>query len=189
MVVLATVDELVVRSLCIQRTALDLQGKFTQPSWRSFIFSQLNFHGSSITLPKRRQPTVSVPRLIRLFLSYHFADTWVRAVAKSAAQVTALNAGILDGSCHCWVVYVGREPGIYYTMCVSRPLSLLRPPNSFWPSEEADQQIKSCPGQQYRHKGSKSEVLASYTQWFQEGKVEKWVELTDDVVLPRSSKN
>jgi hypothetical protein len=134
------------------------------------------------------QPTVSVPCLIRLFLSYYFADTWVRAVAKSPTQVTTLNAGVPDGSRHCWVVYVGREPGIYYIMCVPRPLSPSLP-NPFWPSKEADHQIKGCPGQQYRRKGSKSEALASYAHWFQEEKVEKWVELTDDVVLPRSSKH
>jgi viroplasmin and RNaseH domain-containing protein len=66
----------------------------------------------------------------------------------------------------------------------SFPLSSLL--NPLWRSEEADHQIKGCPGQEYRSKKSKSEALASYTHWFQEGKVEKWVELTDDA-LPRSS--
>ncbi|KAJ7790384.1 hypothetical protein B0H14DRAFT_3501670 [Mycena olivaceomarginata] len=82
--------------------------------------SRFNFHGSSIALPKRMRLT-------------------------TPAQVTALNAGIPDSSRHCWVVYIGREPSIYYTMCVPRPLSpsLLNP---FWPSKEADHQIKGCPG-------------------------------------------
>ncbi|KAJ7796229.1 hypothetical protein B0H14DRAFT_2620145 [Mycena olivaceomarginata] len=142
MAVMATVDELVVCTLRIQRTALDLQ---------VFVPS------STSTDPRSPRPRGCGPT--------------VRAVAKSPAQVTALNAGVPDGSRHCWVVYVGREPGIYYTI------------------EEADHQIKGCPGQQYRRKGSKSEALASYAHWFQEEKVEKWVELTDDVVLPRSSKH
>ncbi|KAJ7788504.1 hypothetical protein B0H14DRAFT_2628248 [Mycena olivaceomarginata] len=141
MAVLATVDELVVRTLRIQRTALDLQ----------------------ILFPAR------LPRILGRLAEEEAADNcWVRAVAKSPAQVAALNAGVPDGSRHCWVVFVGREPGIYYTI------------------KEADHQIKGCPGQEYRSKKSKSEVLASYTHWFQEGKVEKWVELTDDA-LPRSS--
>ncbi|KAJ7303437.1 hypothetical protein DFH08DRAFT_825894 [Mycena albidolilacea] len=137
MVVLATVDELVVRTLRIQCTALDLQTR--------------------------------LPRILGRLAEEEAADNcWVRAVAKSPVQVAALNAGVPDGSRHCWVVFVGREPGIYYTI------------------EEADHQIKGCPGQEYRSKKSKSEALASYTHWFQEGKVEKWVELTDDA-LPRSS--
>ncbi|KAJ7789962.1 hypothetical protein B0H14DRAFT_2626574 [Mycena olivaceomarginata] len=129
MAVMATVDELVVRTMRIQRTAQDLQAQ--------------------------------IPRIMNRLAEEEAADnTWVRAVAKSPAQVAALNAGTPDGSRHCWVVYVGREPGIYFTV------------------EEANLQIKGCPGQEYRRKGSKSEALASYTQWFQQEKVEKWVELT-----------
>ncbi|KAJ7753025.1 hypothetical protein B0H14DRAFT_2635666 [Mycena olivaceomarginata] len=143
MAVMATVDELVIRTLRIQRTAQDLQG-----------FSLL----------------AQLPRILDRLAQEKAADhTWVRAVAKSPAQVTGLNAGIPEGSRHCWVMYIGREPRIYFTV------------------EEADLQIKGCPGQQYRCKGSKSEALASYAHWFQQEKVEKWVELTNDVVLPRSS--
>ncbi|KAF8214424.1 hypothetical protein K438DRAFT_1749545 [Mycena galopus ATCC 62051] len=141
MAVMATVDELVVCTLRIQRTALDLQVKLPQ------ILDCVAQEEAADSQAADSQAA---------------DNTWVRAVAKTPAQVTALNDGVPDGSRHCWVVYVGREPGLYHTI------------------EEADHQIKGCPGQQYRRKGSKTEALASYAQWFQEGKVEKWVELTDD---------
>ncbi|KAJ6568888.1 hypothetical protein B0H19DRAFT_1065669 [Mycena capillaripes] len=87
---------------------------------------------------------------------------FVRVVAKTPAQVAALHANEPDGSRHWWVVYVGREPGLYTTI------------------EAADLQIKGCPNQQYRRKASKSEALAFYAAMHADNKVEKWVELVDE---------
>ncbi|KAJ6506410.1 hypothetical protein C8R47DRAFT_1209587 [Mycena vitilis] len=78
------------------------------------------------------------------------------------AQVTAQFANHPDGSRPWWVVYVGREPGLYTTY------------------EDADVQIKRCPGQQYRRKDSKAEALAFYTRQYELKRVEKWVEAEED---------
>ncbi|KAJ6563503.1 hypothetical protein B0H10DRAFT_2239429 [Mycena sp. CBHHK59/15] len=89
-------------------------------------------------------------------------NVFVRGVAKDPAQVEAEHANSPDGSCLCWVVYIGREPGIYFTI------------------EEADTQVKGCPNQQYRPRGSKAEALLFYKQMFHGKSVQKWVELFDD---------
>ncbi|KAJ6537889.1 hypothetical protein B0H19DRAFT_1078996 [Mycena capillaripes] len=89
-------------------------------------------------------------------------NIFVRAVPKTAAQVAVQHAQAPDGPRSWWVVYIGREPGIYPTL------------------EDADLQIKGCPNQQYRRKGSKKEALAYYKLLHEANEVEKWVELIDD---------
>ncbi|KAJ7212393.1 hypothetical protein B0H12DRAFT_1079449 [Mycena haematopus] len=88
-------------------------------------------------------------------------NVWVRANAKTPAQVEVEHTAAPDGSRPWWVVYVGREPGLYSTV------------------EDADVQIKNCPNQQYRRKASKQEALAFYRQKYDAGEVSKWVELRD----------
>ncbi|KAJ7769738.1 hypothetical protein B0H14DRAFT_2632702 [Mycena olivaceomarginata] len=131
MAVLATVNDLVVRSVQLTRVAQRLQK--------------------------------SVPELIARLHEQEAADhTWVRVVAKTPAEVEAEHAAAPPGSRAWWVVFIGREPGLYTTI------------------EEADKQIKGCPNQQYRRKHDKKEALMAYAQRWQDGGVEKWVELTED---------
>ncbi|KAJ7880126.1 hypothetical protein B0H13DRAFT_2345745 [Mycena leptocephala] len=87
---------------------------------------------------------------------------FVRGVAKSPATVTAEHADALDGSRTWWVVYVGREPGLYTTV------------------EQANAQTKGCPNQQCRKKTSKSEALLFYQQKWGENEVRKWNEVSED---------
>ncbi|KAF8178865.1 hypothetical protein K438DRAFT_1769318 [Mycena galopus ATCC 62051] len=85
-------------------------------------------------------------------------NVWVRVTnVKTPAQVEAQHASA-PNDCAWYVVWVGREPGIYIT------------------SEEADAQIKGCPGQQYRKRQSKREALALYRDKFCDGQVSKWAE-------------
>ncbi|KAJ6479432.1 hypothetical protein C8R47DRAFT_1218990 [Mycena vitilis] len=81
---------------------------------------------------------------------------------KTPAQVAAEYADEADGTRPWWVVYVGREPGVYTT------------------SEAADAQTKGCPGQQQRRRESKSEALALYARHYDEDQVRKWVEVEDE---------
>ncbi|KAJ6576205.1 hypothetical protein B0H10DRAFT_1960681 [Mycena sp. CBHHK59/15] len=67
-----------------------------------------------------------------------------------------------NGSRAWWVVFVGRDPGIYDTL------------------EAANVQIKGCPNQEYRRKGSKQEALAFYQLMYDNKQVEKWVEVLAD---------
>ncbi|KAJ6582409.1 hypothetical protein B0H19DRAFT_1061823 [Mycena capillaripes] len=85
-------------------------------------------------------------------------NIFVRAVPKTAAQVAVQHAQAPDGPRSWWVVYIGREPGIYPTL------------------EDADLQIKGCPNQQYRRKGSKKEALAYYKLLHEANEVEKMSE-------------
>ncbi|KAJ6617322.1 hypothetical protein B0H10DRAFT_2218661 [Mycena sp. CBHHK59/15] len=71
-------------------------------------------------------------------------NIFVREVPKTPAQVAALHTSASEGTRPWWVVFIGREPGIYDTV------------------EAANDQIKGCPNQEYRRKGSKPEVLAFY---------------------------
>ncbi|KAJ7210211.1 hypothetical protein B0H12DRAFT_1237544 [Mycena haematopus] len=89
-------------------------------------------------------------------------DTWVRATPRTPTQVAADLANLADGTRALWVVYVGREPGIYTTV------------------ESADFQIKGCPGQQYRRKTSKQEAVQFYSDKWRAGEVEKWVQMISD---------
>jgi hypothetical protein len=104
----------------------------------------------------------------------------VRAVAKTPTAVATEHSSAPSGSRPWWVVFVGREPGLYSTMYVFS-MSPLRYTESFSPSEAADAQIKGCPNQQYRCKADKVEALNFYVQKYNEGAVEKWVELTEDM--------
>ncbi|KAJ7906817.1 hypothetical protein B0H13DRAFT_2333065 [Mycena leptocephala] len=86
---------------------------------------------------------------------------WVRVVAKTPQQVEAEHEAVPHGSRPWWVVFIGREPGLYTTI------------------EQADLQIKGCPNQQYRRKSSKFEALSFYRLMHDNNKVEKWVELPE----------
>ncbi|KAJ7866316.1 hypothetical protein B0H13DRAFT_2352604 [Mycena leptocephala] len=87
---------------------------------------------------------------------------FVRGIAKSPAVVAAKHTDAADGSRTWWVVYVGREPGLYTTF------------------EQADVQTKGCPNQQCRRKTSKAEALAFYQQKWGENEVRKWNEVAED---------
>ncbi|KAJ6466507.1 hypothetical protein DFH09DRAFT_1097861 [Mycena vulgaris] len=100
--------------------------------------------------------------LARLNVEEAADNVFVRAVAKTPQQVAAKHANEPEGSRPWWVVFVGREPGLYTTV------------------EEANLQIKGCPGQEYRRKTSKPEALAFYELMYSTGKVEKWVELVEE---------
>ncbi|KAJ6462249.1 hypothetical protein C8R47DRAFT_1240145 [Mycena vitilis] len=92
-------------------------------------------------------------------------NLWVRQVAKTPLQVELEHRNSPDGSRPCYVVYVGREPGLYFTL------------------EEADAQVKGVPNQQYRRRASKAEGLFLYTQLYDHlpaTKVEKWAEVLVD---------
>ncbi|KAJ7241517.1 hypothetical protein B0H12DRAFT_1074509 [Mycena haematopus] len=148
MAVLATVDQLVARSLHLARTAQELQQRLPA------VLDRLTEKeaADSKSFPLFALPSISDPPR---------SDVWVRANAKTPAQVHAEHTAAPEGSRPWWVVYVGREPGLYTTV------------------EEADAQIKNCPNQQYRRKASKQEALNLYIEKYDAGEVAKWVELKD----------
>ncbi|KAJ7884215.1 hypothetical protein B0H13DRAFT_1890073 [Mycena leptocephala] len=88
-------------------------------------------------------------------------NVWVRANARTPAQVEAEHAAIPHGTRPWWVVWIGREPGLYTTV------------------EAADAQIKGCPNQQYRRRASKVDAINLYRQKYDDGEVAKWVEFTE----------
>ncbi|KAJ7772797.1 hypothetical protein B0H14DRAFT_3164768 [Mycena olivaceomarginata] len=131
--VLATVNDLVFCSVQLTRLAQQLQ-----------------------STPPKLVAHQSVPELIARIHEHEVADhTWVRVVAKTSAQVEAEHAAAPQGSRTWWVVFIGREPGLYTTI------------------EEVDRQIKGYPNQQYRRKHDKKEALMAYAQRWQDGGVEK----------------
>ncbi|KAK7005560.1 hypothetical protein R3P38DRAFT_2794723 [Favolaschia claudopus] len=81
---------------------------------------------------------------------------WRNETAATPSEVAKIHKKVADGSRTWWVVYVGREPGLYTT---------------------SDAQIKGCPNQQYRRKASKKEALNFYKEKYEAGEVEKWVEV------------
>ncbi|KAJ6494090.1 hypothetical protein C8R47DRAFT_1070024 [Mycena vitilis] len=89
-------------------------------------------------------------------------NVWVRRDAKTPEEVTAAHLNSPNGSCACWTVFVGREPGIYFTR------------------EDADAQVKGVPNQQYRRRTSKTDALFFYSQMFKENLVQKWEEVFED---------
>jgi hypothetical protein len=96
------------------------------------------------------------------------------------AQVEHKYEAAPHGSRAWWVVFVGREPGLYTTMYVfCSPLFIST--NVFWYSisEAADRNVRNCPRQQIRHKTSKREAMAYYREMWEMQMVEKWVELED----------
>ncbi|KAJ6470680.1 hypothetical protein C8R47DRAFT_1077694 [Mycena vitilis] len=89
-------------------------------------------------------------------------NVWVRQEAKTPAEVVAEHLNSPNGSCACWTVFVGREPGIYFTR------------------EQADAQVKGVPNQQYRRRAGKTDALMFYEQMFKENLVQKWEEIFDE---------
>ncbi|KAJ6546149.1 hypothetical protein B0H10DRAFT_1969748 [Mycena sp. CBHHK59/15] len=89
-------------------------------------------------------------------------NVFVRVVAKTPPKLRLCTPRPADGSRAWWVVFVGRDPGIYDTL------------------EAANVQIKGCPNQEYRRKGSKQEALAFYQLMYDNKQVEKWVEVLAD---------
>ncbi|KAJ7871698.1 hypothetical protein B0H14DRAFT_3439407 [Mycena olivaceomarginata] len=150
--VLATVNELVVRSAGLTSSIQALQIQLPA------LVDRLNMEATA------HMVEATARRLDRL--NIHHDDpaaptevVWVEAVAKTPAQVEAEHAAATDSSRPWWVVYVGREPGIYTSV------------------EEADLQIKGVPNQQYRRRASKLEALALYKQRHHDGLVAKMVEV------------
>ncbi|KAJ7896407.1 hypothetical protein B0H14DRAFT_3425775 [Mycena olivaceomarginata] len=141
MAVLATVDQLVVRSMRTTAAAQELQLKLPALVAR-------------IEQIEAAQPPADAQEESQV--------TWVPGVPKTPAHVTAEHAAAPSGSRSWYVVYVGREPGLYTTV------------------EEADFQIKGVPGQQYRRCANKAEALALYTAKHIAGEVDKLVEVIED---------
>ncbi|KAJ7250116.1 hypothetical protein B0H12DRAFT_1072133 [Mycena haematopus] len=129
MAVLATVDQLVARSLHLGAQPKS-SSSASQPSSTASPKKRRRITSGFVPMP--RPPPKCMP-----------------------------STGRPEGSRPWWVVYVGREPGLYTTV------------------EEADAQIKNCPNQQYRRKASKQEALNLYIEKYDAGEVAKWVELKD----------
>ncbi|KAJ6484703.1 hypothetical protein C8R45DRAFT_1098858 [Mycena sanguinolenta] len=140
--VLATVDELVTRTARLPRTAVDLQQRIPP------LLQRLTAEPEPAAEP---EPEAAEENSL-----------WIPDTPKTPAQVAAEHANLADGSRPIWVVYIGREPGIYTTV------------------EGADMQVKGCPDQQYRHKASKQEALAFYEAQYKAGLVRKLVEVIRD---------
>ncbi|KAF7364445.1 hypothetical protein MSAN_01105600 [Mycena sanguinolenta] len=157
MAVLATVDDLVARTARLSTIAVELQ--------KDIVTRAGKLSAAAVELQQ------TIPSLFER-LEEEIRDelqpdvpsrpAWVEEDAKTPAQVTADHANLSDGSCVLWVVYVGREPGIYTT------------------SESADAQIKGCPHQQYRCKHSKREALDFYAERYAAGAVHKMVPVVVD---------
>ncbi|KAJ7318328.1 hypothetical protein DFH08DRAFT_819935 [Mycena albidolilacea] len=147
MVVLANVDHLVIRARKLTRAAEQIQSKRLQSA---VLLLKLNLtHAEAL-------PAI----LDRLNEEEAEDNIWVRAVAKTPAQVAAEHINFPDGTQQWWIVYVGREPGIYSTL------------------EEATAQTIKCPNQQWRsRKGGKREALDFYRTRYDANEVVKWVEL------------
>ncbi|KAJ7355183.1 hypothetical protein DFH08DRAFT_954686 [Mycena albidolilacea] len=145
MAAIATVDELVVRAVRLTRTA------------------QILKNTAEDVARTAQDLQVRLPVLLDHQNEREAEDhIWVRATAKSPTQVAADHANASEGQRPWYVVYVGREPGLYDTV------------------EQADTQIKGCPGQQYRRKASKREAIDFYRAKFEANEVEKWVEMQDE---------
>ncbi|KAF7349659.1 hypothetical protein MSAN_01692400 [Mycena sanguinolenta] len=143
MAVLATVDDLVARTTRLSRVATQLQQSLPP------LLQRLSDAAEAAEAAAAETPQETSP-------------AWVRDTPKTPAQVATEHADLADGSRILWVVYVGREPGVYTTV------------------ESADMQIKGCLNQQYRRKSSKQEALQFYTEKFDAGLVQKWVEVIPD---------
>ncbi|KAJ6448771.1 hypothetical protein C8R45DRAFT_1115083 [Mycena sanguinolenta] len=153
--VLATVDDLVARTAKLSTLAVELQQKVAVVDELVVCAARL----STIAVDLQEK----IPVLcVSLREPEAAASIWVPDVPKTPAQVAALHANLSEGSRHLWVVYVGREPGVYTTI------------------EAADQQIKGCPNQQYRRKTSKQEALQFYAEKYAAGAVKKYVEVIAD---------
>ncbi|KAJ7802011.1 hypothetical protein B0H14DRAFT_3488962 [Mycena olivaceomarginata] len=144
MAVFATLDELSLRALTLTRGARELM------------------RGADAMTRVAQDLQLRLPKALDKQNEDAAADNvWVRAVAKTPPTVAAEHAHAPDGHRIWYVVFVGREPGLYTTV------------------EEADAQIKGCPNQQYRRKMSKREALDAYSAKYEAGEVAKWVEFKD----------
>ncbi|KAJ7776680.1 hypothetical protein B0H14DRAFT_3508260 [Mycena olivaceomarginata] len=104
-----------------------------------------------------------LPHILDHFNEDAAADNiWVRTVPRTPEQVEREHEAAPHGSHSWWVVFVGREPGLYTTV------------------EAVDANVRNCPGQQIRQKKSKREAIAYYCEMWDTQKVEKWVELKND---------
>ncbi|KAJ7791910.1 hypothetical protein B0H14DRAFT_2624562 [Mycena olivaceomarginata] len=145
MAAIATVDELAIRAIRLTRTA------------------QVITRTAEDVARTVQDLQVCIPILLDRQNEREAADgIWVRATAKFPTQVAADHANASDGQRVWYVVYVGREPGLYDTV------------------EAADAQIKGCPGQQYRRKTGKREAIDYYRAKWEANEVAKWVEMRDD---------
>ncbi|KAJ7918361.1 hypothetical protein B0H13DRAFT_1869540 [Mycena leptocephala] len=145
---LAAVDKLAERASSLNRTAHKIQGE-NSPSFKC---------PTTHIAPSDRLPDI----LDKLDTEAAADCVFVRGVTKSPAVVAAEHTDAPDGSRTWWVVYVGREPGLYTTV-----------------SEQANSQTKGCPNQQCRKKSSKSEALLFYQQKWGENEVRKWNEVAE----------
>ncbi|KAJ6558710.1 hypothetical protein B0H10DRAFT_1185542 [Mycena sp. CBHHK59/15] len=148
-----TVSLLAQRSNSLTKTCLDLQGNV----WAEFSRHLLLILSCLAKLPgiidriARPLPPPPAP-----------SDLFVRGVHKTPVEVELENRSGPDGANIAWyVVWIGREPGIYTSV------------------DDANTQVKGCPNQQCRRKTGKHEALQFYTQLYAVQKVEKWTEVTD----------
>ncbi|KAJ7308734.1 hypothetical protein DFH08DRAFT_975068 [Mycena albidolilacea] len=87
-------------------------------------------------------------------------NIWVRMVTKTLAEVAAEQANAPDGTQQWWIIYVGRDPGLYSTL------------------DAAVAQTNKCPNQQWQsRKADKREALDYYRARYEANEVVKWVEL------------
>ncbi|KAJ7818076.1 hypothetical protein B0H14DRAFT_3474135 [Mycena olivaceomarginata] len=143
MAAITTVDELVVRAVRLTRTA-----------------QVLTRTAEDVVRTAQDLQVMRLPILLDRQNECEAEDhIWVRATAKSPHQVGLDHANASDGQRVWYIVYVGREPGLYDTVT----------PRS-----------KGCPGQQYRRKTSKREALDFYRAKFEANEVAKWVEMRDE---------
>ncbi|KAJ7818571.1 hypothetical protein B0H14DRAFT_3473648 [Mycena olivaceomarginata] len=144
MAVFTTFDELSLRALTLTRGARELM------------------RGADVMTHIVQDLQLRLPKALDKQNKDTAADNvWVRAVAKTPPTVTAEHTHTPDGHRIWYVVFVGREPGLYNTV------------------EEANTQIKGCPNQQYRSRMSKCEALDAYSAKYEAGEVAKWVEFKD----------
>ncbi|KAJ7823227.1 hypothetical protein B0H14DRAFT_3470206 [Mycena olivaceomarginata] len=149
MAVLANVDHLVVRARKLTRAAEQIQKALPT------ILDRLNEEEAqdSTSFSSSRLPAHPPA----FFLLQIFGSA---RVAKTPAEVAAEQANAPAGTQQWWIVYVGREPGLYSTL------------------EEAVAQTIKCPNQQWRsRKADKRKALDYYRARYEANEVVKWVEL------------
>ncbi|KAF8169709.1 hypothetical protein K438DRAFT_1983095 [Mycena galopus ATCC 62051] len=154
--VIATVSELTLQARHLSRTAQALQASLPDLLAR--------FEAEAAARAPPDEPPTSLLASYQVFwpmLNVYalLLDVWVVATAKTHTQVAANHANAADGQRNWWVVFVGREPGIYATV------------------DEANAQVLGVPSQQYRRHKSKREALDFYSAKHEAGDVNKLVKL------------
>ncbi|KAJ6461288.1 hypothetical protein C8R47DRAFT_1073319 [Mycena vitilis] len=144
---IATVKKLVVRAESLSRTANAVQDQLDD------LLDTLD----------RDEPASDVEEPATIIDAPDLDPIWVRREAKTPQQVEAEHINSPDGTCACWTVYIGREPGVYFT------------------TEGAQAQVRGVPNQQVRRRTGKADALALYRHMSDKNKVEKWVEVFEDV--------